>query len=545
VDDRDIVAAMRGEDAAAGLASAYDAYAGKLHAYCWTLLHDHDAASDAVQDTFIVAGRCIEQLRDPGRLRPWLYAVARNECLRQLRSAARSAPLDEAGDVTDESAPEAERGLRRDETRDLVWSAARGLNPGEYEVLELHLRHELEGEDLAAALGVNRNHAHALLSRARAQFEVSLSALLVARTGRESCPELDALLAGWDGSITVLLRKRINRHIEHCDICGERKKRELQPALLLSALPFVLAPAALRDRLIKLVADPRMEGYRRMVADRAAPFRPDGFVQPLDGGAGMFGSQGNSQSGEGPGDGGGGGGAAGGGGGSGDADADDAASAHNMRKKARNAALLALLLLLLISTAAVVTVKTVFASPSAASSTPKPSATGVTSSLVLPPAILPSTSPSPSASPSPSQSASPSPSQSRAATPSPAAPPSSSSPPPTSASPSPPPPPPPMLVANPNTVNMTYDETGEEASFSVSVSSGIAVGTLTITSANTTFLNTSFRQNPGATSISVLAYSSDDSSPNDNAGPVDLTISSNNGATTITVAVYWEFSPIQ
>jgi RNA polymerase sigma factor (sigma-70 family) len=295
--DRDIVAAMLSADAT-GLANAYDAYAGKLHAYCWTLLRDHDAAADAVQDTFIVADRCIGQLRDPDRLRPWLYSIARNECLRQLRASARSSPLEEAGDVIDESAADVGRGIDQEQTRDLVWAAAQGLNPGEYEVLELNLRHELEGADLAAALGVPRNHAHALLSRARSQFEVSLAALLVARTGRESCETLGEMLTGWDGVITVLLRKRINRHIEQCDVCGERKQRELRPALLMSSLPFLLAPAALRSRVLQLVADPSAAPYRQMVVDRAGPFGSNGFVHPLDhpGGHGGSGNSGDSGS---------------------------------------------------------------------------------------------------------------------------------------------------------------------------------------------------------------------------------------------------------
>lgn len=281
MEEREIVAAIRARDSS-GLARAYDAYAGKLHAYCWSLLRDHEAAADALQDTFIVADRCIGQLRDPAKLRPWLYAIARNECLRQLRSRPRSVPLDEAGDMTDEDAVDIDSGMREEEVRDLVWAAAKGLNPGEYEVLELYLRHDLDGADLAAALGVSRNHAHALLSRARGQFETSLAALIVARTGRASCGALNTLLADWDGDMDVLLRKRINRHIERCDVCGERRRREVRPARLLSMLPFVLAPAALRPHVLRLVADATDESYCQHVAERAGPFDAAGFVRPLD-----------------------------------------------------------------------------------------------------------------------------------------------------------------------------------------------------------------------------------------------------------------------
>ena len=184
--DREIVAAIvAGEPA--GLAAAYDQYAPALHAYCRSVLSEPADAADAVQDTFIIASAKLGGLRDPDRLRSWLYAVARNQCRRRLRARASSAPLDEAGEMTDQSADvgvDAERA----ELRMLVGAALAGLNPGEREIIELNLRHELDGADLADALGVPRNQAHALASRARTQFETSLGALLVARTGREDCP---------------------------------------------------------------------------------------------------------------------------------------------------------------------------------------------------------------------------------------------------------------------------------------------------------------------------------------------------------------------
>ena len=146
----------------------------------------------------------------------------------------------------------------------------------------LNLRHELDSADLADALGVPRNHAHALASRARGQFEISLGALLVARSGRATCPDLDDLLAGWDGRLTVLLRKRLNRHIEHCDGCGERKRRELRPAMLLGLLPVVALPNSLRHQVLGLVADdtPRGAAYRARVTRRSEPFGPRWLPRP-------------------------------------------------------------------------------------------------------------------------------------------------------------------------------------------------------------------------------------------------------------------------
>src|SRR5215471_785371 len=114
------------------------------------------AAIVAGQNTFISAAARLGGLRDPGRLRPWLYAVARNECRRRLRSRALSAPLDEAGEVTDDTV-DLGADAERAELRALVAAVLAGLNPRDREIIELNLRHDLTGRDLADALGVSVN----------------------------------------------------------------------------------------------------------------------------------------------------------------------------------------------------------------------------------------------------------------------------------------------------------------------------------------------------------------------------------------------------
>ena len=276
MEDREIVAAVVAGDPA-GLAAAYDRYAAALYTYCRTMLRESADASDVVQDTFVIASARLSQLRDPSKLRTWLYAVARNECYRRLRG--KEAPgLDEVPEVTDESEAVGAK-AERVQLQQLVHDALIGMNIGDREVIELMIRHDFEGPELGDALGVSRNHAHAMLSRARIQLKTSLGALLVARTGRDSCETLDEMLARWDGTMTVLLRKQINRHIENCDICGERRRRELAPAALFSLLPLAALPPGLRERILRLCADssPSAVRYRQQVSSRAGKFRPSGF----------------------------------------------------------------------------------------------------------------------------------------------------------------------------------------------------------------------------------------------------------------------------
>jgi RNA polymerase sigma factor (sigma-70 family) len=281
MEDPEVVAAIVAGDPA-GLAAAYDRYAVPLYSYCRSMLREPADAADAVQDTFLVATANVRNLRDPGKLRSWLYAVARNECLRQLRAGNALSALEEAADMPSQTA-EIGSSAERAELQQLVRDAIDGLNPGERDVIELSLGHDLDGDELADALGVSRNHAHAQLSRARSQLERSLGALIVARTGRAACPDLDAMLTGWDGQMTVLMRKRIGRHIDKCEVCGERKRRELTPTLFAGAMPMVALFPGFREQLLRMLADRSPAGLARRlaVANRAGPFGPNGFPKSI------------------------------------------------------------------------------------------------------------------------------------------------------------------------------------------------------------------------------------------------------------------------
>jgi RNA polymerase sigma factor (sigma-70 family) len=286
--DSEVVAAIVAGDPE-GLAEAYDKYAAPLYTYCRSLLHEPADAADAVQDTFVIAASRLAGLRDRDRLRPWLYAVARNECRRKLRARAGITPLEEAPDMTDESA-DVGSDAERAELRSLLREAVLGLNPAEQEVVELQLRQGLDASEVGDVLGISRNHAHALISRARDQLEICLGVLLVARTGREDCAELDTLLQDWDGHLTVLLRKRLHRHIERCSICGDRKRTELRPAMLLGLAPLAalpagaIVPSGLRDRVLRLASSSKPDAiaHRAQVAGRTGAFGDHGFPKPLD-----------------------------------------------------------------------------------------------------------------------------------------------------------------------------------------------------------------------------------------------------------------------
>ncbi|BBX84277.1 RNA polymerase sigma factor [Mycolicibacterium aubagnense] len=251
VSDADLVGAALSGDRAA-FAGIYDRYADRLHDYCVGMVRDRDAAADCVQDVFCTAATALNKLREPDKLRPWLYAIARNEALRRIRQRRREEPSE---DLPEEASGDAgpDTLAARNELAKLVAEAAGGLSDRDRSVLELGYRHGLEGPELAEALGVSTASANKIMQRLRDTMERSLGALLVARRGQagNNCPELGAILAGWDGTFTILMRKRIARHIEGCAVCEQDRRRLVNPVALLGGTPlFIPAPTWLRDRTL-------------------------------------------------------------------------------------------------------------------------------------------------------------------------------------------------------------------------------------------------------------------------------------------------------
>jgi hypothetical protein len=144
-----------------------------------------------------------------------------------------------------------EQAAQRSDLRQLVWNAAAGLSERDRALLDLHLRHGLEGADLGEAIGVEPAHAYVLLTRLRDQVERSLGALLVARLGRDDCPDLARVLSDWDGRFSPLIRKRVARHVDTCEVCTAACRKLASPLALLASVPPMPAPADLRGRVLE------------------------------------------------------------------------------------------------------------------------------------------------------------------------------------------------------------------------------------------------------------------------------------------------------
>ncbi|MFC6881561.1 MULTISPECIES: RNA polymerase sigma factor [Actinomadura] len=262
-----------------------DRYAARLYDYCHALLRDQDSAAGALHDALIAATTHIGLLQEPERFRSWLYALARNQCLRRLADPDRPAERHEAPEVEDVFLDAGERAHRL-ETRRLVHGALSGLRGRERETLDLLLRHGLDAAEIGGALGIGAQEATDLAGTARARLDDALAAAVIARTGRDDCPHVAELAGDGEEPLTPPVSRRLVRHIASCRVCAERRDRTVSTARLLQVLPVALMPTDLRGRVLATATDPALAGELARAAGSAEPFDTWGWPVPVESGGG-------------------------------------------------------------------------------------------------------------------------------------------------------------------------------------------------------------------------------------------------------------------
>jgi RNA polymerase sigma factor (sigma-70 family) len=159
------VTAPRPSRAALDFDALYRAARDDVYAYVAALLRDRSAAEDVTALAFERAYRKRAGYREGrGSARAWLFGIARNAALDELRRRRRTAALTAEPADFEAASPEdaAEAALRRAAVR----TAMASLPPRDRELIALKFHAGLDNAELAAVLGVSPSNAGTLLHRA-------------------------------------------------------------------------------------------------------------------------------------------------------------------------------------------------------------------------------------------------------------------------------------------------------------------------------------------------------------------------------------------
>jgi len=152
----------------------YRAARDDVFAYTATLLNDRGAAEDVTALAFERAYRRRSRFdARRGSPRAWLFGIARNAALDELRRRRRAAttPLPEARPepAPDEAAEQAAE-------RDAVRRALRSLQARDRELIALKYHADLSNAEIAAVVGVTPSNAGTQLHRAMTKLREALDA---------------------------------------------------------------------------------------------------------------------------------------------------------------------------------------------------------------------------------------------------------------------------------------------------------------------------------------------------------------------------------
>jgi RNA polymerase sigma-70 factor, ECF subfamily len=143
-----------------------------VFAYVATLLHDRSAAEDVTALAFERAYRRRGKYDSRrGSARAWLFGIARNAALDELRRRKRSAAL-AADPPAEEPAPEEEVDLAL--RRTAVRTALAELPPRDRELIALKFHAGLDNSEMAAVLGVSVTNAGTRLHRVLTKLREAL-----------------------------------------------------------------------------------------------------------------------------------------------------------------------------------------------------------------------------------------------------------------------------------------------------------------------------------------------------------------------------------
>jgi RNA polymerase sigma factor (sigma-70 family) len=225
--DHELVSAVRrGEDSA--FEQLFSRYRGRIRSYVSRILADPDRAEDVTQEVFMSALRRLRDTERPIAFKPWIYQIAKNACVDELRRRTRRSlevPFDQDRECSDEGGdllwrdPGPEVAMESKQRLEDLRGAFRGVSEVHHRILVLRELDGLSYKDIGERLGMSRAVVESTLFRARRRLAEEYEELM---SGRR-CARTRALIDAWEGGTLGRLglreRRQLTRHLAYCQPC--------------------------------------------------------------------------------------------------------------------------------------------------------------------------------------------------------------------------------------------------------------------------------------------------------------------------------------
>lgn len=146
------------------LAAAYEQYSDGVFAYCLRILADRQLAEDVLQETFLKVGQHARSIQRNESFRSWIFRIARNEALMQLRKRHLDDELDDGSVWSEETPHEQFVALERSQ---IVNRLLDSLKREYREVLVLLVYENMSYAEIAAITGATESSVKSRIFRAR------------------------------------------------------------------------------------------------------------------------------------------------------------------------------------------------------------------------------------------------------------------------------------------------------------------------------------------------------------------------------------------
>jgi RNA polymerase sigma-70 factor, ECF subfamily len=167
-DDDAVLASQAAAGDAAAMAALLDRHFDYVHAICLRMLRDRVAAEDARQEVLFRAASRIRSFDQRSSFRTWIFVIARNVVLNEIRSRGRAPVLTEAVEAAADVAVDD----RDPDTRLDVDAALGRLSAARREVIVLRYLCDLPYQEIADILGIPVNTVRTRLRRALGDLRV-------------------------------------------------------------------------------------------------------------------------------------------------------------------------------------------------------------------------------------------------------------------------------------------------------------------------------------------------------------------------------------